>query len=166
MAPLSTPHLMPTPQPQMFPTLAHLQTPLALEKQQMERAFLLGHMDARCMGWFLTPCIRLGATSRSTPFPVSTALQSHQMQLSHVCPSGTPLTVPTPLLVCRNGLTPGGQGVRSEGTLNAGGGCSVALVGLVRGTGVDAFAGRREKYHLPVGFGKTISENFLALCGK
>lgn len=26
--------------------------------------------------------------------------------------------------------------------------------------GVDAFAGRKEEYHPPIGFGKTISENF------
>lgn len=55
----------------------------------------------------------------------------------------------------------------SEVTLPAGDGAGLPppQAGRCR-DGVDAFAGRKEGYHPPIGFGKTISENFFCFMWK
>lgn len=123
-----------------------------------------------------SPCWHPRAPSPwSPPWPVSTAPQFYLMTLSQLCSSGTPFdrvrvllgpVLARSLLVCRNTLTPEAKrcGQRSPSMLQ-----EVVRASPQRARtrdGVDAFAGRREKYHLPIGFGKTPSENFLALCGK
>lgn len=169
MAPLSTPHLVPTPQPQMFPTPAHLQTPPALEKQQMGEGF----------STWPPGCSLHGVVSDSVR-PPRGHLSVHPLSRQHGTTVPSDDTQPRPSLRDTSdssntsvGLQERSDPRRPRGAVRGHPQCwrrllgpPLALGGLVPGTGVDAFAGRREKYHLPVGFGKTISENFLALCGK
>lgn len=170
MAPLSTPHLVPTPQPQMVPT----------PPPPFANASGLGKAtDGEGFSTWPPGCSPHGVVSDAVR-PPRGHLSVHPLSRQHSTTVPSDDTQPRPSLRdtfdssnTSVGLQERSDPRRPRGAVRGHPQCwrrllgpPLALGGLVRGTGVDAFAGRREKYHLPVGFGKTISDNFLALCGK